>query len=111
MIWLPFATVKAELDVVPKPSALAENCLLPAESTIRFVKLTNPLPAVAPMSPLVVPSNEPAPAFSQRLTGLLAGSPTADLLPYVSQVQTRGGGVKSVATVPLDGWFAKNNWV
>src|SRR5207249_3475692 len=74
-------------------------------------KLTKPLPALNPMSPLVVPSNEPAPVLSQMLNGLLAGSPTADLLPYASQVQTRGGGVKSVATVPLDGWLAKNNCV
>ena len=74
-------TVNALLEALVKPLALAVNCLLPAVSMRKLVKLTAPFPAAVPMSCAVVPCNVPVPDERVIVTGRLAGNPTDDALP------------------------------
>ena len=76
--------MNALLTPLVKPLALAVSCLLPTESMRRFVNETVPLPALVPMSRLVVPSIEPDPLDRLALTFRLAGKPTVESLPKVS---------------------------
>jgi len=67
---LALATVNTLLVALLIPVALAVNCLsVPAESMRRSLKLMTPLPALVPMSCVVVPSSGPVPALSATITG------------------------------------------
>src|SRR5436309_15998410 len=84
-------TVKVLLTALVKPLALAVNCLLvPAESISRLVKVATALPAVVPMSKLVVPTRGPVPVVKVRVTILLAGRPGVETLPNWSRARTPG---------------------
>src|SRR2546425_5978537 len=84
-------TVKVLLTALVKPLALAVNCLLvPAESISRLVKVATALPAVVPMSKLVVPTRGPVPVVKVRVTILLAGRPVVETLPNWSRARTTG---------------------
>ena len=91
MAWLALTTVKMLERALVRPAALASNCLLvPAESTRKSVKLIRPLPALVPMSRLVVPNRGPVPEARATVTLLLLGRPTTELFPKRSRVQRTG---------------------
>ena len=72
-------TVKVLLTASLRPLALAVKCLLlPAVSISRLPNVAVPLPALVPISTLVVPSNAPVPPLSRTVTPRLAGSPMAE---------------------------------
>ena len=108
MVWLALATVKVLLAALVRPLALAVNCLfVPAESTRKSLKLTMPLPAVVPMSSVVVPSSGPVPALSVTVAGWLPARPTVELLPNWSLLRRTGWVTSIEPTVPLAGCVAK----
>src|ERR1043166_4503158 len=98
--------VKLLLTALARPVAAAVNCLpLPAALTWTLAKLSEPLPALVPMSSAVVPASGPVPAVKVSVTVLLAPRPTAELLPNVSWLTSVGGAVgggAGVAELVLD---------
>src|SRR5262245_39153959 len=75
-------TLNVLLRALLRPLALALSCLLvPAASMRRSLKATTPLPALLPISRLVVPCNGPVPLLRLRVTLKLAANPTALSLP------------------------------
>ena len=105
-------TLKTLLTALLKlpPAGLAVNCLfVPAESTSKSVKATIPLPALVPISCVVVPSNGPVPALRVRVTFWLAPRPTIELLPNWSRLRTTGCVVSNEPIVPLPGCVVNTN--
>src|SRR6266567_4165418 len=75
-------TLNRALNALDKTVAEAVNCLfVPASLHCKLVQIAVPLPAAAPMSNEVVPSNDPEPELKARTKFKLAGRPTVDRLP------------------------------
>src|SRR5882724_10977499 len=102
----PASTVKTLLATLPRPLALAVNCLLvPAGSIRKPVNETVPLPAPVPMSNDVVPCMGPVPLLRLNVTFRLVGKPTVELLPKASWLLTTGCVPKAEPAVALPGWL------
>ena len=98
------ATVKMLLTPLLKPLALAVSCLsVPAESMRKSVKLTTPLPALVPISSVVMPSSGPVPALSATVTGWLLARPIVELFPNWSELRRTGCVASGDPNVPLAG--------
>ncbi len=75
-------TLNRALNALDKPMAEAVNCLfVPASLHCKLVQIAVPLPAAAPMSNEVVPSNDPEPELKASTKFKLPGSPTVEGLP------------------------------
>ena len=85
VLLLAWLTLNKALTALAKVLALAVSCLLlPAASMRKLLKLTVPLPALVPMSKVVVPCSGPVPLLKLKLTLRLAPTPVVLLLPKAS---------------------------
>src|ERR1044071_399605 len=105
--WLnaPALTPKLALTPLLIPLALAVSCLFaPTASISRSVNATTPLPALAPISRVVLPESGPLPALSVTATFKFAGRPTVELFPYWSWLATTGCMPKGNPVLAEPGW-------
>src|SRR5215472_7664368 len=96
-------TAKVELTALPRPAALAVNCLVPLTSISRLLNETVPLPAAEPISAVAVPCNGPVPLVRVTVTGRLEGKPALELLPKASTLLTTGWIPKGAPAVAFAG--------
>ena len=76
---------------------------LPAVSISRLLKAAVPLPALEPMSRVVVPCNGPVPEVSDKVRDEVEGKPAVELFPNASWLLTTGCVPKAEPAVALAG--------